>query len=93
MAIRIEIPSALRLHACGSAVVVIEQPCASVSDALDALASQCPGVVDRVRTEQGELREHVNVFVDEENSRFSGGLGAPVAPGSTIMILAAISGG
>ncbi len=93
MPITIEIPSVLRSHACGSAIVLIERPCASVGDALVALAVQYPGVVDRVITEQGALREHVNVFVDEENSRHIGGLDAPVADGSQVMILAAISGG
>lgn len=93
MAITIELPGALRLHACGNAIVVIERPCASVGDALAALASQCPGVLDRVMTEQGDLRPHVNIFVDEENSRSIGGLEAPVPDGSTLMILAAVSGG
>jgi len=93
MPITIEIPSVLRLHARGSAVVVIQQPCASVGDALDALASECPGVVDRVMTEQGVLREHVNVFINDENSRFLGGLEAPVPDCSRLTILAAISGG
>lgn len=93
MAITIEIPSVLRSCAQGHATILTEQPWASVGDALTALASRCPGVVDRVMTEQGELREHVNVFVDDENSRHICGLEAPIPDGSTVMILAAISGG
>ena len=93
MAITIELPGALQAHASGSASVLIEEPCASVGEALAALASQWPGVLDRVLTERGELRQHVNVFVDEENSRFIGGLDAPVPDGSTILILPAVSGG
>ncbi len=93
MPITIEIPSVLRSCAQGNATVVIDHPCASVSDALTALAIEFPGVIDRVMTEQGELREHVNIFVDDENSRHIGGLAAPVPNGSTLMILAAISGG
>ncbi len=96
MAITVEVPSALRLHSRGDAVVVIDtldSPCSSLSDALDALASQCPGVTDRVMTEQGDLRPHVNVFVDGENSRYTGGLQTPVEDPATITIIAAISGG
>lgn len=96
MAITIEIPSPLRLHSRGSAVVTIdtaERPCESVADALGALEVQCPGVVDRVMTEQGELRPHVNVFVDNENTRHTSGLQTPIGDPSTITILAAISGG
>ena len=93
MPITIELPGALQAHANGSASVVIAKPCASVGEALAALAVQWPGVLDRVLTERGELRQHVNVFVDEENSRFIGGLEAPVPDGSTILILPAVSGG
>ena len=93
MSITIELPGALQAHASGSASVVLEEPCASVGDALAALAIRWPGVLDRVMTEQGELRPHVNVFIDEENSRFIGGLEAPVPDGSIILILPAVSGG
>ena len=93
MAITIALPGPLRPHASGSAVVTIERPCRSVGDALAALGAQCPGVLDRVVTEQGALRPHVNVFVGEENSRHAGGLDAPVPDGSTLTILAAVSGG
>jgi molybdopterin converting factor small subunit len=93
MSITIELPGALQAHASGSASVVLEEPCASVGEVLAALAVRWPGVLDRVMTEQGELRPHVNVFIDEENSRFLGGLEAPVPDGSTILILPAVSGG
>ena len=93
MAITIELPGALQAHASGSASIVLEGRCASVGEALAALAVEWPGVLDRVMTECGELRPHVNVFVGEENSRFIGGLDAPVPDGSTILILPAVSGG
>ncbi|MEO6865162.1 MAG: MoaD/ThiS family protein [Gemmatimonadaceae bacterium] len=96
MAITIEIPSALRRHSRGQPIVIIDtsnQPCGSVADALGALASQCPGVIDRVMTEQGELRPHVNVFADYENIRYTDGLDTPIGDPATITILAAISGG
>ena len=93
MAVTVELPGALQPHARGSTLVVLGRPCTSVADALEALAEQWPGVLDRVITEQGELRPHVNVFVDEQNSRFIGGLDAPVPDGSTILILPAVSGG
>jgi molybdopterin converting factor small subunit len=93
MAITIELPAALQPHARGSAVIVVDRPCGSVNDVLTALATEWPGVRDRVVTEQGELRPHVNVFVGEENSRFIGGLEASVPDGSTITILPAVSGG
>src|SRR5947208_1131227 len=52
-----------------------------------------PGVRDRVLTEQGDVRPHVNVFVGTESSRWSGGLATPVPDGAEISILPAVSGG
>ncbi len=93
MSITIELPGALQAHASGSTSVVLDERCASVGEALAALAIQWPGVLDRVLTEQGALRPHVNVFVGDQNSRFIGGLDAPVPDGSTLLILPAVSGG
>ena len=44
-------------------------------------------------TEQGQVREHINVFIGDENARYTGGLMSPVAAGSEITILPAVSGG
>ena len=90
--ITVEVPGALEAYARGRTVVVAA-PCATVRDALRALGALHPGVLDRVLDERGELRPHVNVFVGDENTRFAGGLGAPVPEGSTITILPAVSGG
>ena len=96
MSITVEIPSPLRVHSHGNASASIDTSqcrCSSVREVLDALATQYPRVVDSVITEQGELRPHVNVFVDNENTRYTDGLDTPVNEASTITILAAISGG
>ena len=55
--------------------------------------AECPAVRDRVLTERGDVRPHVNIFVDGDNSRSSGGLDAPVRDGAEILLLPAISGG
>ena len=91
--ITVELPSALQPYAAGSHVVELERPCAMVRDALAAVAERWPGVRDRVVDEQGAVRPHVNVFVNEDNARFRGGLDAPLADGSRILIVPAVSGG
>ncbi len=93
MPIIVEIPAPLRLHSSGRPVVTIAGHYESVRDVLGALKHEYPGVVDRVLNEQGEIREHVNVFVDNENSRDISGLSTPVPDAATVTILAAISGG
>ena len=62
-------------------------------DVLTALGVQCPGVLDRVLTETGMVREHVHVFVGEENIKFGLGLDESVRAGDEVQILHAVSGG
>ena len=93
MAVTVVLPSALQPYAGGSREVVLGAGCGTVRDALDALAAGYAGVVDRVVDERREVRQHVNIFVDGDDTRFLGGLEAPVAEGSTIVIVPAVSGG
>ena len=65
----------------------------TVGGLLAALSASHPGLYDRLMTEQGLLRPHVNLFVDGENIRFTGGLETGVEAGSEIFVLPAISGG
>jgi sulfur-carrier protein len=93
MAITVELPSALRPYAGGSLEVRLDDRCATVGDALGALAGRHAGVMDRVMDERGELRQHVNVFVDGESVRYLDGLRTAVGESSTIVIVPAVSGG
>ncbi|HEX3129312.1 MAG TPA: ubiquitin-like small modifier protein 1 [Thermoanaerobaculia bacterium] len=87
------IPGPLRELAGDRAEVRVEGSAGSVSDALSLLWASCPAVRDRVLTELGEVRPHINIFVDGQNIRDSGGLDAPVHDGAEIYILPAVSGG
>jgi len=89
------IPTPLRPFAGGRSRIPIEvaKKPASLGDALEALWGVAAGVRDRVLTEQGDVRPHVNVFVGTESCRWTGGLDTPVADGAEIAIFPAISGG
>ena len=65
----------------------------TLADALSALWSSYPGIRDRLSTEQGEIREHINVFIGDENVRYTGGLMSRVTDGTKITILPAVSRG
>lgn len=91
--ITIELPRALTRYARDERVVVVDEPCATVADALAALGARSPGALDRVMDERGEVRPHVNVFVDGQSIRFLGGLATPLSEKNTILIVAAVSGG
>ena len=87
------IPGPLRPFADGKSQIVIEQSPATLADAFEALWKRCPGIRDRVVTEQAQIREHINVFVGNEDVRYTGGLQTPLPNGAEITIIPAISGG
>jgi molybdopterin synthase sulfur carrier subunit len=93
MSILFMIPGPLRELAGDRGEVRVEGTAGSVSEALSLLWAVHPGVRDRVLNELGEVRPHINIFVDGRNIRDSGGLGAPVRDGAEIYILPAVSGG
>jgi sulfur-carrier protein len=87
------IPGALRQFTAGHSQVKIEQSPATLAEALSVLWTVYPGVRDRIVTEQGQVREHINIFIEDENIRYTGGLASPVSTGSEISIVPAVSGG
>src|SRR5437016_33512 len=63
----------------------------TVGAVLAALAEQFPGIADRALDERGEIRRHVNVFVDGESVKATGGLQTSVRDGAELAILPAVS--
>ena len=93
MALRFVLPGPLRELVDNRSEVRIEGEASSVSDALVLLWRECPAVRDRVVTELGEVRQHVNIFVDGESIRDLDGLASRVGRDAEIFILPALSGG
>jgi molybdopterin synthase sulfur carrier subunit len=93
MTVNCWIPGPLTSLTGGRSHVDVTTSGGTLRDALEALFAAHPGIRDRVLTEQGEIRQHVNVFVGNRDARSTGGLAAPVADGMEISIIPAISGG
>jgi molybdopterin converting factor small subunit len=93
MSVSVVLPRALTPYARGLGTVELDGPCATVRDALASVSARWPALVDRVLTEQGELRRHVNVFVGDESIAFLDGLDTPLPNGATVTIVPAVSGG
>lgn len=93
MPVTFHIPGPLREFTAGRSSILIEQSPATLAEALSALWRFYPGLRDRITTEQGQMREHVNIFIGDEDVRYTGGLTSPVSAGSEISIVPAISGG
>ena len=93
MAVRFLIPSYLRPFTGGEGRIELAARPATVGEALALLRARHPGVGDRVLTEQGDVRPHVNVIVGDESIRFTGGLASRLTDGAEISIVPAVSGG
>ncbi len=93
MTVSFRIPGPLRSMTLGCSHVDVETSGGTLQDALEALFAAYPAIRDRVLTERGEIRQHVNVFVGNSESRSTGGQATPLADGMEISIIPAISGG
>ncbi len=77
----------------GRSRIELQNPAATVEDAFDELWQLHPGLRDRVLNERGQLRQHVNVFLDNENIRRKDQLLTALPETTEITILPAVSGG
>ena len=93
MPITFQIPAYLAVFADGQRSLKIDSSPATVSDALVALCSLHPALRDRILDEQGQVRQHISIFVGEESIRFADGLATKVPVGAEILIVPAVSGG
>jgi molybdopterin synthase sulfur carrier subunit len=77
----------------GDVATPVDSKGTDLATVLDRALAPWPRVQSRVRDERGEIREHVNVFVDGEDARRGDGLATTVRPGSVVHVLNAVSGG
>lgn len=93
MAVTFLLPGPLRPFAAGQSEIRIEPAPPTLAAAFEVLWQQCPGIRDRVFNEQVQIRQHINVFVGNEDVRYTGGLQTVLPDGAQIAIIPAISGG
>ena len=92
--VQVRVPTILRTYTAGASIVSVQIPAAAtVSDVVTAVEGEYPGIRARVLDETGQIRRFVNVYVDEEDVRFTDGLRTPVAAGATVSIIPAVAGG
>ena len=77
----------------GRSVITLDGSAETVGQALARLWQMYPGLRDRVLNEQGHVRMHVNVFLEDENIRRKELLDTQLPEKSEITILPAVSGG
>lgn len=89
--VEIFLPSIVRQATGGQTAVRVEA--STVQGCIDALLARHPLVRPHFFDDAGVLREHVNIFWNDQNGRWLDSLDVPVAAGDTITILQAVSGG
>src|SRR5438093_1396834 len=90
-AVRVIIPTALRQYAANHDAIEVEA--ASVEQALGDLVSQFDQLRRHLYAEDGQLRNFVNVYVNEEDIRYLQKDATPLKSGDTISIVPSIAGG
>lgn len=87
----VKLPPVLRKLSGGAKEVKVEGN--TVGEILDELDRKYSGIKTQLLTEDGQIARFVNIYVNEDDVRFMQGLVTPVAPGDTVIILPAMSGG
>lgn len=90
MAIEVKIPTIMRTFTDGAKSVTGEG--ATLAALIADLEVKHPGIADRL-LDGDALRRFVNVYVNDEDVRFLGGLEAPLSDGDEIVVLPAVAGG
>jgi sulfur-carrier protein len=94
MAIEVRIPTILRTYTGGEKSV--DGSGATLVELIDDLEARHPGIRDRLieaKDGQDDLRRFVNLYVNDEDVRFTGGLGTELSDGDQVVVLPAVAGG
>ena len=91
MAIEVKIPTILRTYTGGSKTVDGEG--GTLLALLDDLDGKHAGLKGRLVQDDGSLHRFVNIYVNDEDVRFSGSLDTPLKDGDAVTILPAVAGG
>ena len=90
MSIEVRIPTILRTYTAGEKTVAGSG--ATLAELIDDIESRHSGIRDRLVDDKG-LRRFVNVYLNDEDVRFLGGLETPVTDGDNVTVLPAVAGG
>jgi molybdopterin synthase sulfur carrier subunit len=94
MAVEVRIPTILRTYTDGEKAVPGQG--ATLAELIEDLESNHPGIKERLveaKDGQNDLRRFVNVYVNDEDVRFTGGLDTSVKDGDQVVVLPAVAGG
>ncbi len=86
----VRIPTILRTYTGGERAVPATG--GTVAEVIEDLEANHSGIKERL-VEDDAVRRFVNIYVNDEDIRFTGGLTTEVSDSSTVVILPAVAGG
>jgi molybdopterin synthase sulfur carrier subunit len=90
MAIEVRIPTILRTYTDGEKAVSAQGT--TLTALIDDLDANHPGIKGHL-IDGDDLRRFVNVYINDEDVRFIGGLEAALSDGDQVVVLPAVAGG
>jgi len=91
MPVTIEIPTAFRRFTDGAPNV--DCSASTIAEALAQLTARFPELSRHVRDDSGQIRQFLNVYLNEEDIRFLGGESCCVKEGDRVLLVPSIAGG
>ncbi len=91
MPVTIEIPTAFRRFTDG--LPRVDCSAGTIADALNDLTARFPALSRHIRDDQGQIRQFLNVYLNEEDIRFLGGESCALGDGDRVMLVPSIAGG
>ncbi|NNN01114.1 MAG: molybdopterin synthase sulfur carrier subunit [Acidimicrobiaceae bacterium] len=91
MTAKVRIPTVLRPALGGVTSLAVEG--STIGEILNRLTSDYPAIRGQLVNEDGTLHRFLNVYVNDDDVRYLGGVDAPVANDDEITLLPAVAGG
>lgn len=91
MTVKVLIPTPLQKFTKNQAS--LECDGGTITELLDSLEQNCPGIKARLCDDQGQLRRFVNFYVNSEDIRFLDGANTSLSDGDEVSIVPAVAGG
>lgn len=93
MPVSVSIPTILRTHTGGEKRVSASG--ATLAEVISDLEANYSGISERLvdKDNPGKLQRFVNIYVNDEDVRFSGGMDTEISDGDSVTILPAVAGG
>lgn len=91
MAIEVRVPTVLRTHTAGEKKVSGEG--GTLRELVADLETRHGGLREALIADDGQFHRFINVYVNDEDVRFLGGVETPVSDGDVVSVLPAVAGG